>query len=327
MNTKILSILVSLSVISGAVAAKKYPEHWGDPPKIQTRDLRQLPGGYGRGSGTLAKWIQANLNKDAATAKAKPGKKDKADASGSWTPLFDAKTKTLDGWSVKSGFATYEIKDGTILGTTAKGSSNSFLCTDKQYGDFELEFEVKCHNELNSGVQIRSQLRNPEGKYGGRVNGPQVEIESSGSRGAEAGYVYGEAAGGWMTPKAELIPHKHFKDGEWNAYRVIANGANIKVWINGQMISDLTHPERYASHPRGFIGLQVHGIGKRDEQWEVSWRNIEIREIRDSKAGWHKLHNGKDLAGWTTKGNWITGKDGVLRIEPRPGEHGWKRFG
>ena len=48
---------------------KKYPAHWGDPPRIQTRDLRPLPGGYGMGSGTLARWIQQNLDKDAAGRK------------------------------------------------------------------------------------------------------------------------------------------------------------------------------------------------------------------------------------------------------------------
>lgn len=45
-------------------ARKPYPKHWGDPPRRQTRDLRPLPGGYGRGSGTLAKWIQENLDRD-----------------------------------------------------------------------------------------------------------------------------------------------------------------------------------------------------------------------------------------------------------------------
>ena len=44
---------------------KVYPAHWGAPPKVQTRDLRPLPGGYGQGSGTLARWIQANLDRDA----------------------------------------------------------------------------------------------------------------------------------------------------------------------------------------------------------------------------------------------------------------------
>jgi len=43
---------------------KAFPSHWGAPPRLQTRDLRPLPGGFGRGSGTLAKWIQGNLERD-----------------------------------------------------------------------------------------------------------------------------------------------------------------------------------------------------------------------------------------------------------------------
>ena len=42
-----------------------FPKHWGDPPAIQTRDYRKLPGGYGFGSGTLANWIQKHLERDA----------------------------------------------------------------------------------------------------------------------------------------------------------------------------------------------------------------------------------------------------------------------
>lgn len=44
---------------------KAFPAHWGAPPLVQTRDLRPFPGGYGQGSGTLAKWIQTNLDLDA----------------------------------------------------------------------------------------------------------------------------------------------------------------------------------------------------------------------------------------------------------------------
>ncbi len=51
---------------------KPYPAHWGPPPRIQTRDYRPLPGGYGSGSSTLARWIQGNLNRDAQTKAAKP---------------------------------------------------------------------------------------------------------------------------------------------------------------------------------------------------------------------------------------------------------------
>ena len=71
--------------------------------------------------------------------------------------IFDG--KTLDGWSQKNGTATYVVKDGAILGTTKEGSPNSFLCSNKLYGNFELQFEVKLINdELNSGVQILSLI-------------------------------------------------------------------------------------------------------------------------------------------------------------------------
>ena len=43
---------------------KPFPKHWGNPPLRQTRDRRPLPGGYGMGSSTLAKWIQENLDRD-----------------------------------------------------------------------------------------------------------------------------------------------------------------------------------------------------------------------------------------------------------------------
>ncbi len=49
---------------------KTFPAHWGEPPPIQTRDLRPLPGGYGEGGGTLARWIQGKLDADAAAAAA-----------------------------------------------------------------------------------------------------------------------------------------------------------------------------------------------------------------------------------------------------------------
>ena len=196
--------------------------------------------------------------------------------AGEWVSLFDG--KSLDGWTQKNGTATYRIEDGAIVGKTAEGSPNSFLCTDKLYGDFELEFEVKVDSGLNSGVQIRSQTK--DGTNAGRVNGPQVEIEASGSKGAESGYVYGEATGrGWLTPKERLKPHKHFKDGQWNKYRVVAKGPQIQTWINDQPIEDLTDEAIYKTHAKGFIGLQVHGIGKKAGPFEVSWRNLRIKEL------------------------------------------------
>ena len=201
--------------------------------------------------------------------------KDKSSTSKKYTSIFDG--KTLKGWTQLNGTATYRVEEGIIIGKTKEGSPNSFLCSDKLYNNFDLKFDVKVDNGLNSGVQVRSQTKDgPKG----RVNGPQIEIESSGKNGAESGYIYGEAAGGWMTPKEKLIPHKHFKDEQWNTYRVLAQGPRIQVWINDKQISDLTHEEKFKSHPKGFIGLQVHSIRKDSGPFEVRWRNLEIIELK-----------------------------------------------
>jgi hypothetical protein len=191
--------------------------------------------------------------------------------------IFDG--KSLKGWTQRNGTATYKVVDGTVLGTTAEGSPNSFLCSDKLYGNFELRFEVKCDPKLNSGVQIRSQTK---GGPTGRVNGPQVEIEGSPG---QAGYIYGEATGlGWLSkePKSKdkkVNSHKHIKNDGWNQYVVIANGPRFQTWINGNKVADLTHEVIFKSHPTGFIGLQVHSIRKGSGPFSVAWRNIRIKEL------------------------------------------------
>ena len=203
-------------------------------------------------------------------------------AADGWVDLFDG--TSLDGWTQKNGTATYQVVDKTILGTTSEGSPNSFLCTDKDYGDFELEFDVRVHNSLNSGCQIRSKTKETDGQKKnakrGRVYGPQCEIEASGEKGAEAGYIYGEATGrGWLTSPERLKPHKVFKDGQWNHFRIVAKGPRIQTWVNGESVEDLTDEDIYQSHPRGFIGLQVHGIKKGMGPYDVAWRNIRIKEL------------------------------------------------
>lgn len=185
-----------------------------------------------------------------------------------WVSLFNG--ENLEGWSQKNGWATYRVKDGKIVGKTSEGSPNSFLCTEKVYGDFELRFEVKVDNALNSGVQIRSRSL-PE-HNNGRVHGPQVEIEASPG---EAGYIYGEATtNNWVSPTQP--PHSAIKNDEWNQYHIRAVGKRIQTWINGKLVEDLTDPKCFSE---GFIGLQVHGIGANDGPFKVRWKNIEIKEL------------------------------------------------
>jgi hypothetical protein len=186
-----------------------------------------------------------------------------------WEPLFNG--KDLSGWKQLNGKAKYEVKDGVIIGTTVPGEPNSFLATEKDYGDFILELEFKVDSSMNSGIQFRSESK-PE-YMNGRVHGYQFEIDPSPR--AWSGGVYDEARRLWLysmdyNPGAK----KAFKNGQWNKYRVECIGSSIRTWVNGMpcawLIDDMTL--------KGFIALQVHAVGKPEEAGEqIRWRNIRIQ--------------------------------------------------
>ncbi len=205
-----------------------------------------------------------------------------------WVALFDG--KTLNGWSVHSGFAKYHVTDGTIVGTAVRGSPNTFLCTNKEYGDYILEFEVKCDPNLNSGVQIRSQIAKTETPFvfrdnagkpsvrtipADRVYGYQVEIARAQSR--SSGGIYDEARRAFFIADIRENPTagKAFKDGEWNKYRIECEGFSIKTWVNGVACADL----KDSLDTKGVIGLQVHGVDRDFKPYQVRWRNIRIKPL------------------------------------------------
>lgn len=185
-----------------------------------------------------------------------------------WKPLFDG--ETLSGWVQRGGKAKYQVEDGAIVGSTVPGTPNSFLCTERDYAHFILEFEVKVDPRLNSGVQIRSESR-PDYKNG-QVHGYQVEIDPSPR--AWSGGIYDEGRRGWLadlkeSPKARTA----FRNGEWNRYRVEAIGDSIRTWVNDIPAASL----RDDLVTTGFIALQVHSTTS-TEPLEVRWRNIRLRE-------------------------------------------------
>ena len=170
-----------------------------------------------------------------------------------------------------------------LLGVAVPKTPNSFLCTEREYGDFELRLQFKCDPRLNSGIMFRAQS-SPDYKDG-RVHGYQCEIDPS-PRAASAG-IYDEDRRGWLTPqKDEPGAFEAYKaraggffnvDG-WNEYIIRCEGDHITTTINGREGSDLTD----ATDASGFIGLQVHGIGKQDTPdppMLVKWRNIRIKEL------------------------------------------------
>ncbi|PWG06752.1 3-keto-disaccharide hydrolase [Polaribacter aquimarinus] len=230
-----------------------------------------------------------------------------------WINLIES--EGLEGWNIKGGTAIYKNDNGTIVGTTVADSPNTFLTTNKIYKDFILEIDFKVDPEMNSGIQIRS---NSLPYYrDGIVHGYQVEIDPS--KRAWSGGIYDEKRRLWLNPlKENLEAQNAFKQNEWNHYRVEAIADTIKTWINGVPAAYLID-DKTAS---GFIGLQVHGIGKHKEKLgkQIFWKNVKILTselakhstksplkpivtknnltFQERRTGWKILWDGKTTKGW-----------------------------
>lgn len=192
-----------------------------------------------------------------------------------FTSLFDG--KSVAAWVQRGGKAVYTVEDGALVGRTVLGEKNSFLCPPAEYADFVLEFEVLVDPKLNSGVQIRSASR--PSYRGGVVHGYQVEIDS-GDRSFPGG-IYEEQRRGWLTPPADAAPaaRQAFRPGEWNRYRIEANGDRLQTWVNGTAVADIVDGVARS----GFLGFQVHEA--KEAGLAVRWRNIRLLELPRAKTG------------------------------------------
>jgi hypothetical protein len=148
-----------------------------------------------------------------------------------------------------------------------------------------LELDFRVATGVNSGVQVRShcftnatelnwkgrQIRVPAG----RVHGLQAEIDTS-ARAWTAG-LYDEGRRGWLNDlKENEAARKAFKAGEWNQLRVQCEGSRVRTWLNGVSAADLQDD----LSPAGFIGLQVHSVGKNGTPGhEISFKNLRLREL------------------------------------------------
>ena len=208
-----------------------------------------------------------------------------ARADSPWVSLFDG--KTLNGWVQKGGSARFAVKDGAIVGQSVPNTRNSFLCTQRRYGDFVLELEFKVDAELNSGVQIRGQDANERIQ---RVHGYQVEIDPDVKRGRNwTGGLYDEGRRGWLADlRGNDAARQAFKPGQWNRMRVEARGDWIKTWINDVPAAELVD----AADLDGFIALQVHGVGKREQPLTIAWRKLRLQDL--GRRAWRPVVPGRD---------------------------------
>ncbi|RYY60614.1 MAG: DUF1080 domain-containing protein [Chitinophagaceae bacterium] len=259
------------------------------------------------------------------------------------TTLFNG--KDLTGWKSLGGKATYKVEDGMIVGYCVPNTGNTFLATEKEYGDFALELEIKLEDSLmNSGVQTRSHVDAAANSGLGRVFGRQVEMDPS-FRKWTAG-IYDEQRRLWLYPLSyNPAAQAAYKPGDFNRIRIECKGAVTRTWINGVPAAFVVD----SVDPKGFIALQVHDIGNKPLEGKRTWfRNIKFEEgnfkpaewnnqvyvvnlllnqlsAEEKKQGYKLLFDGKTNAGWRSAkstsfptGGWeIT--NGEIRVLPSTG--------
>ncbi len=204
--------------------------------------------------------------------------------------------KDLTGWTVKGGSGKFSVVDGVIVGECVPDTPhNTFLCTEKEYGDFILRLEYKMEVPGNSGIQFRSHVRQDGDQQ--RVFGYQAEMDSH--NGGWTGKIYDEGRRGHQhgvtfldkTPQETVDKANATLDlSQWTTLEIQCVGPSIRTWINGVAVTNMFDYYDLS----GIFGFQVHA-GK---EGKILWRNIRIRDL--GKSEW--------------KSFFVKGEDGKMQL-------------
>lgn len=181
-----------------------------------------------------------------------------------FTAIFDG--KTLKGW--EGNEKMFRVADGAIVAGTLKDKipHNEFLCTEKQYENFELRLDVKLVPAGgNAGIQFRTK-RIPNHH---EVSGYQADVGEG-----WWGKLYDESRRNKVLAGDVNLGDK-LKKEDWNAYVIRAEGKRIQLWVNGVQTVDYTEKDE-GIDSKGIIAVQIHGGGPA----EASYRNIRIKELK-----------------------------------------------
>lgn len=200
--------------------------------------------------------------------------------------IFDG--KTLKGWK---GDTTYwHVENNAIVGQVTPETilkTNTFLIwQEAKPGDFELMAEFKITEAGNSGINYRSEM------FPGVPNalkGYQADIDG---KNVYTGQNYEERGRGFLAKRGENAVLEAGKDPQivssigdgdslkqvikpedWNKIRIVAKGNNLKHYINGVLMSEVTDNDTEKRKANGLLGIQVH-VGP---PMRVEYRNIKIK--------------------------------------------------
>ena len=171
--------------------------------------------------------------------------------------------KDLTGWEVY-GTEKWYVKDGLLVCESGPEKKYGYLATREYYDNFDLTLEFKQEADGNSGVFFRSFIE-PDVK----VNGWQVEVAP---RGNDTGGIYESYGRGWLVQ----IPDEKeniLKEKDWNTMRIRVEGDNVRTWLNGVEMVNLT--DEKIGKAQGRIALQIHDGGG----IKVLWRNLSLQTL------------------------------------------------
>ena len=167
--------------------------------------------------------------------------------------IFDG--RSLAGW--EGDVAWWRVEAGEIRGGRdgEKVPSNLFLATEKSYQNFELTLKVRLNGTgfVNGGIQIRS-VRVPGST---EMSGYQCDYGPG-----WYGKLYDESRRNRVI--SDVLDAAALKaavrEGDWNEYRIRAEGPRIRTWINGVQAQDYVEKEPGMAQD-GRIGIQLHSGG------------------------------------------------------------------
>jgi len=178
-------------------------------------------------------------------------------------PLFNG--KDLTGFKDAANNAFWRVENGVLIGENDAAKKGNMLWTEKEYGDFVLEFDVRWKGTTPRGVDTGVEMRKPNVQLQLGISG-SLKVDMSGS-------FYVGKAGYPEAAQAKDAKKLMKPEGEWNTFRLEARGTTFTCWINGTKASQMIDPKFSGAAP---LGLQIHpGV-----EMKCEYRNIRIAALQ-----------------------------------------------